>query len=68
MPIIRPKDIWLVPLSLISIVLIAIGQIPLGFCLFVVSCFVILKIYGMERMWIHVALSSLVLVFTVKIL
>lgn len=61
MPIIRPQDFWLVPLTIISLILIAVGQIPYGVCLFVLSCLVIFNVYGTLRVVIHVLLSAAVL-------
>ena len=60
MPLIRKQDLWLVPLTIISLVLIAIGQIPVGVCLFVLSCLVIFRVYGRWRAIVHILLSGLV--------
>jgi hypothetical protein len=68
MPIIRPQDFWLVPLTIISIVLIAIGQIPVGVCLFLFSCIVIYKVYGSQRTFIHIVLSGIVLIVGIKVI
>jgi hypothetical protein len=68
MPIIRPQDFWLVPLTIISLILIAIGQIPFGICLFLVSCIVIFRIYGSQRAVIHVVLSYLVFVIGTQLI
>lgn len=68
MPIIRRKDYWLVPFSFISMVLIALGQTLIGVCLFALSCILIAKIYGFNRVLLHIGLSGMVTLVLIRVI
>lgn len=68
MPLIRKQDLWLVPFTIISILLTAFGQILVGICLFALSCILIAKIYGFNRVVLHIGLSGLVALVLVSVI
>ena len=68
MPLIKRKDYWLVPFSLASMVLVAIGQTFIGVCLFALSCILIAQSYGLQRALIHIVLSGIVTAALVQLI